>query len=74
MGFDFPLVLLPLEQSLFLEKSSSKKNLVEIPSSRRSKIIIVLLNGIIIVHTKLIFIYSWDSGFERSLSSFIKVL
>lgn len=50
-------MLLLLKQSLVLKKNTDKKNLVEIPSFRYGKIVFILLNKIVAVYIKLIFIH-----------------
>lgn len=66
-------MLLQLDQSLFLEKDDSKKDLVETFNSKYSKVIFLLLNEIIAIYVKLIFIYVRDSSFKKSLLGFIKI-
>lgn len=65
-------MLLPPEQSFFLEKNSSKKDLIEASSSGRSKIVFALLDEVIAVHMRLTFIYVRGSGLKKPFSRFIR--
>lgn len=65
-------MLLSLEKNLFLEESSSIKDLVETSSSGNNEIVFVLLKEVIAVHMGLTFIHVGDFGLERSLKKFIR--
>ena len=55
-SFKLLLIILILEQSLFFKEDGNKRNLVFFPSIRGSKIIFALLDKIIAVYIRLIFI------------------
>lgn len=74
ISFNVLFMILVLEHSLFLGKDGSKRNLVKNSSFEHGKMVIALLNEIIAIYVRLIFINVWGSGFEIFLLDVIVVL
>lgn len=58
-------MLLPLKQSLIFEKNNCKRYLIKVFGAKYSKIVLVLLNKVIAIYVRLIFVYVGGLSLER---------
>lgn len=66
------MLLLPIQDSL-LEKRGSKENLIVAPKSWDNKVILTLLNKIVAVYMRYIFMDVWGSELESLFSRFVEI-
>lgn len=72
-SFDLLFLLLSLKQRTVLEKSGGRGDLIEIPNSKRGKMVFTLLNKILAVYVKLTSIHVRCFSSEESFLELVKV-
>lgn len=66
-GLNLPFILLPPIQGSFFEEHYHKKDLVMALRPRCYKIVLILLNKVIVIYVRLIYIDVWGLRFESLL-------